>query len=353
MNVHRSIIIVLVILCACSKHGNTPTVVTGGDTREVTALRETVPVGVSDDAADDPAIWVNPEDPRKSLVLGTNKKKGLEVYDLDGRRVQLLSTGNVNNVDIRQEVRIGNELMDLAIATNRTTNMLDVYRIHGKELRVEQITELGIQLEITEPYGMCLYKPENEEGLHVFANGKDGTYQHWYLNQSPELLGEFHLDSQPEGCVADDKQQVLYIGEEDLGFWKIDLSSPGYIRKLVDKTGTERLTADVEGITLYEATADTGYIVVSSQGNNTYAVYRREGDNEYVGSFKIVDSPTSKIDGTSETDGISVNSQLKTPTFPQGLLVVQDGNNTMPPQKQDFKYVSWKDVSDALGLRKM
>ena len=317
---------------------------------EVTALRETVAVDVNDDAADDPAIWVHPGVPGKSLVLGTNKKKGLEVYDLDGRRIQLLSTGRVNNVDVRQDIKIGSELMDLAIATNRTSNMLDVYRIFGNEQRVELVEEMSIQLEISEPYGTCLYQPDDTEGVQIFVNSKDGIYQHWLLSGSSSLLGEFSLESQPEGCVADDEGQVLYAGEEDRGFWKVDLSSRDYQRKLVDTTGTERLTADVEGITLYKSGAEKGYIIVSSQGNNTYAVYQREADNKYIGSFSVVDDTTANIDGTSETDGISASSQLKTPTFPEGLLVIQDGYNTLPDQHQDFKYVSWRDIREALGL---
>src|SRR5690606_16649840 len=43
---------------------------------------QTDPVNTSGDAADDPAIWIHPQQPERSLVLGTNKKAGLQVYDL-------------------------------------------------------------------------------------------------------------------------------------------------------------------------------------------------------------------------------------------------------------------------------
>src|SRR5699024_6669488 len=35
---------------------------------------------------DDPAIWINPQDPAKSLIIGTDKEEGggLYVYDLEG-----------------------------------------------------------------------------------------------------------------------------------------------------------------------------------------------------------------------------------------------------------------------------
>ena len=38
------------------------------------------------------------------------------------------------------------------------------------------------------------------------------------------------------------------------------------------------------------------------------------------------------------------------PKFPQGLLVVQDGRNLAPRERQNYKFVSWKDVAESLGL---
>jgi 3-phytase len=35
-----------------------------------------------------------------------------------------------------------------------------------------------------------------------------------------------------------------------------------------------------------------------------------------------------------------------------GLLVVQDGRNLMPSQRQNFKYVSWQDVLESLGEKR-
>ena len=43
---------------------------------ELSAAVETQPVGHSGDAADDPAIWVNPVDPARSTIIGTDKLGG-------------------------------------------------------------------------------------------------------------------------------------------------------------------------------------------------------------------------------------------------------------------------------------
>jgi 3-phytase len=90
--------------------------------------------------------------------------------------------------------------------------------------------------------------------------------------------------------------------------------------------------------------------VVSVQGNFSYAVFNRAGDNEYLGSFKIEDGDV--IDGVEETDGLEVIPDSLSPQFPGGLLVVQDGFNyqadTLIPQ--NFKLVDWRQVIEALSM---
>ena len=44
----------------------------GGVAEEVSATVETEPVPHGGDAADDPAVWVNPDDPARSAIIGTD-----------------------------------------------------------------------------------------------------------------------------------------------------------------------------------------------------------------------------------------------------------------------------------------
>ena len=62
---------------------------------------ETTPMETGGDAADDPAIWIDPADPARSVVIGTQKQSGLYVYGLDGKVIQYLPDGRMNNVDLR------------------------------------------------------------------------------------------------------------------------------------------------------------------------------------------------------------------------------------------------------------
>ena len=47
------------------------------------------PAGTND--ADDAAFWIHPTDPSKSLILGTVKEAGLDVYRPDGTLVQTVA----------------------------------------------------------------------------------------------------------------------------------------------------------------------------------------------------------------------------------------------------------------------
>ena len=68
------------------------------DPVEVTALYETPQVISPDDAADDPAIWLNQSVPGQSIILGTDKKSGVYAYSLQGEEIGYTQLGKINNI---------------------------------------------------------------------------------------------------------------------------------------------------------------------------------------------------------------------------------------------------------------
>jgi 3-phytase len=315
----------------------------------VTARVETRAVPSAEDAADDPAIWVHPVNPLQSLILGTDKQSGLMVYNLQGDQMQSIPRGRLNNVDLRQQVLVGNEQVTLAVATNRTHGTIDVFRVSATGV-VSFVMAQPVTL--TDPYGICMYR--DAAGLaYVFANSTDGVYQHWLLNPdhelNPRLHGSFMLDSQPEGCAADDATGMLYMGEEDVGIWYLPVDDFGRAREMMqnlDRVTSPYLRDDIEGMDIWRRN-ELAYLVVSSQGNNSYAVYDLS-DHSYFGSFRITDSADGKVDGVQETDGLTISAGQFGALYPDGLLVVQDGFNKLPDDNQDFKLVSWQVVMQAL-----
>jgi 3-phytase len=85
----------------------------------------------------------------------------------------------------------------------------------------------------------------------------------------------FTVGSQTEGCVVDDTAGVLYIAEEAVGIWKYGAEpEAGNARTPVDSAGGGHLVADIEGLIIADTGNGTGYLIASSQGDNSYvAVY--------------------------------------------------------------------------------
>ena len=311
---------------------------------------QTVPVQSHGDAADDPAIWVHPGDRTQSLVLGTNKKQGLEVYDLDGRQRQSLQVGRLNNVDVRQRVRWGDHVMDLAVASHRDKRTIVVFGIDAAGVVAEHS---HIQTTLDDLYGICLYQP-SEGGLSVVVNDKDGRFEQYVLSLvdgrvTGHLARSFRLSSQPEGCVADDRHGRLFVGEEDRGVWVLsaDPLSPAQPRMILPVGPV--LHDDVEGMAIFHGTGSS-YLIISSQGSNSYVVMDANPPYRVRGSFRVGINAQAGIDGTSETDGLDVTSANLGGPYAQGMLVVQDGFKRLPDGPQNFKFVPWSAVAEALKL---
>ncbi|MGE3582423.1 MAG: phytase, partial [Hyphomonadaceae bacterium] len=166
------------------------------------------------------------------------------------------------------------------------------------------------------------------------------------------LVRSFAFGGQSEGCVADDETGVLYVAEEDVGLWRMGAEpEAGDARtSIATVEANSALADDLEGVGIYDLGGGRGYLVVSSQGNNSYAVFDRQGENRYIGSFAVVADAARGIDGISETDGLEIISVPMGPGFPHGAMIAQDGRNISPPEFQNFKLVPWERIAGALNL---
>ncbi len=324
----------------------------------VTALVETTPAGSYGDAADDPAIWAHPTNPALSLVIATDKKAGIYVYDMQGKVVQFLPDGKMNNVDLREGFDLDGKKIVLVTASNRTDKSIAIYRLDPELRQLIDIAD-GVQpTGLGDPYGLCMYRSAEDGRTFVFINGDDTRQRQWELVASgngkvkAKHVRDMTFDSQTEGCVADDHSGALYVNEEDVGLWRMSAAADGGDTKTAVELIADNpaVKDDYEGLGIYDLGNGRGYIVVSSQGNDTYAVYRREGEQEYLGSFAVVADPVRGIDGISETDGLEVTSRNLGPGFEHGAMIAQDGRNVMPVENQNYKYVPWEAIATALGL---
>jgi 3-phytase len=392
---------------------------------------------------DDPAIWIHPRHTASSLVAGTLKEGGLDLYTLDGKLRQHLpprpappcaggevgcdnAAGRLNNVEIVYRYPVQGQPTDLVVASDRGYDALAVFALRADDAGhylLEDITSPATQPIFSADqaavnagqtaYGLATYNVQGRTMALVSQNstsrvavleiqeGPGGTigYRHEaYLNFPHEFIAgdtpwtpcsEDDADRpQFEGMVADADHNALYLAQENVGVWRIALDAPQdrdqwqlfaraaqfgvpYERHWDESEGEfscklrpERdpglgephLQVDLEGLTIYDAGEGKGYLLLSSQGDNTVAVYERGGSNRYMGSFRVDDG--DGVDAVDETDGMMVTNVALGEAFPAGLLVMHDGDNQ--PQAYDangearegtnFKFIDWAQVASALGL---
>jgi 3-phytase/alkaline phosphatase D len=334
--------------------------------------------------ADDPAIYVHPLDPSQSLVVSTLKDGGLSVYDLTGSVLQTILPGEpgdvrYNNVDLVYGFRVGDDRVDLAVASDRENDTLAIYAIDPTTRQLSDITSASITESIfgiddgeQTAYGLATYTSPVTGRSYVFVSQREGDRVAQLelvddeqggvaanlvrtLTVPIPATGE-REDAQVEGMVVDRDRGILYVGQEQVGIYKFSAEPDGDTTgTLIESVDDGILSPDVEGLTIYYADNGTGYLLASSQGDSTYAVFSREGNNEYLGSFAIGNS--GDIDSVEESDGADVINVPLGEAFPFGLLVVQDGNNDPALTVEDegevenvssnFKFVPWQNVAAA------
>ncbi|WP_433827969.1 phytase [Actinoplanes sp. CA-015351] len=370
--------------------------------REITATVETPSLyddELGGDAdADDPAIWVNKADKGRSLIIGTAKNGGLRVYNLAGHEIQAIATpvgGRFNNVDILTGFKLGTKKVDVAVVTDRGLDKLRIYQIDATGLT--DITAANVPLlfakdeaEVEEQatgYGLALYdryavvSRRHSTRLGIFRlEEKHGkvTYRTTDTLDLPKTFrlpngtswtpcGEPGEDPQVEGMVVDQEAGVLYAAQEDVALWRINLKGGTFssIPRVVERVKefgvpatydpeTEectldtqndpgfggRITADVEGATIYSTGTRSGYLIVSSQGDSRFFAYDRK-TNRPLTTFAVTDG--SNIDGVQHSDGAAATA-TPLPGYPKGLLVLHDGENTPNNDRvsTNFKYVDWR-----------
>jgi 3-phytase len=152
--------------------------------------------------------------------------------------------------------------------------------------------------------------------------------------------------------VADDILARIYVSDELNALYRIGAEpGSGDAKVIVDVPITQggHFQPDIEGLAIYYKSDGSGYLFASSQGNDSYNVYTREGGNAFLGTFTIDEGIVDKV---TNTDGIDVTNIALGSGFPMGLFVAQDGNNQENGVRvnQNFKLVPYESIGSALNL---
>jgi 3-phytase len=359
------IAVTLAVAGGCGRSAETP-VGAASDPGVVRPALETAAVSAD---ADDPAVWVHPDDPAQSLILGTDKiavTGGLYVYGLDGAVRQVISPlDRPNNVDVEYGMVIAGMPTDIVVLTERKQHRLRVYRITGGDQPLVDISAGGgirvledAEGEASEPMGIALYKRPVDGAVFAIVAPKTGGETN-YLAQY-RLMDDGHgmvtgtyvrrfgnfsrMGAEPgdigeiEALVIDDVLGYVYAADERFGIRKYhaDPDHPDAARELA-VFGRDGYESDREGLGIYTLPDGTGFIVSVDQiaGGTRLRFYRRQGapGNPHDHS-EVVREVTTAADST---DGLEVVS-TPLPGFPRGLAVLMNSAG------RNFHVYRWADL---------
>jgi 3-phytase len=359
----RSSLLVALVLtaAACSGRADQQRVVAAGHT------------AVVPNDPDDPAIWVHPTDPSRSLILGTDKlesRGGLYVFGLDGKLRQAITPlDRPNNVDVEHGFAVGGRLLDIAVLTERMQHRLRAFSISAEDGSLTDLAPAGLSVlegekaEASEPMGIALFKRPRDGAIFVIVAPKTGgpseylwqyrleaDEQHGVTARFVRRFGTFSRTGaeadeigEIEAVVVDDELGYVYYSDERYAIRKYhaDPDHPDAARELA-KIGVDGYDGDREGLAIYETGGGTGYLVSSDQveGGTRVKLYRREGAPGRPHDHSEVQTILTAADST---DGLDVTSR-KLPGFPLGLLVMMNSSD------RNFLLFDWSAVAAAVGL---
>jgi 3-phytase len=355
LKTHIPMIIAGIVLTACSS-GNSGEKTTEAVKFPVEDTTKLIPVVVTDTTmhdTDDPAIWVNPDDISKSLVIGTDKNEdgGLYVYDLNGkidRKRTVLGLKRPNNCDIEYGLELKGEKVDIAVVSERLTHKIRVFSLPdmkpldggGFEAFVGETGE-----EFRDLMGISCYKNKKGE-IYVIAGRKNGPKEGYLWQYRLEekngalactfvrKFGKYSGKQEIEAIAVDDELGYVYYSDETVGIRKY-YADPSKGNAELALFGTKGFAEDHEGISIYRVNAREGYILVSDQQSDKFRIFPREGAKGNPNKhdlIKTVHVSTHESDG-SETCALPFGKQ-----FPHGLFVAMSDNKT-------FHFYKWEDIA--------
>ena len=313
--------------------------------------------------ADDPAVWVDPVSPGRSLILGTDKAAGtggLYVFGLDGHvRQTIAPLDRPNNVDVEYGLSVGGRLVDIAVVTERNKNRLRVYRIDPATHRLDDLTSRGgIRVldgqtgEAAEPMGIGLYRRPRDGAVFAIISPKTGprTGYLWQYRLAEDgagkvkgafvrRFGSFSGTGEIEAVAVDDPPGYVYYADEDAAIrkWHADPDDPQAATELA-VFARRSFAGQREGIGIFIHPDGTGYVAAIDQtpGSSALHLFRREGGprgpHDHIQTVKVAAT------GADDTDGIEVVNAPLGPAFPHGALVVMNSRG------RNFFLYRWDDV---------
>lgn len=281
---------------------------------------------------DDMCIWIFPANKSLSTIITSDKAANkLFVYDLDGNVLQTIDvTGMPGNIDIRYNFLISGVAKDIVAYNDRSNGTIVFYKVDPTTRQISFVSNFNDGGMSGDNYGFCLYHSLNTEKYYAISSSNSTQMKQWELidNGDGTIGGSLKrtwnngTGDITEGLVTDDELGVLFAANEGEGIYKYNAEpdNPNPVGELIAPTGSNGLTQDVEGITIYYTAQGGGYLIASSQGSSNFKVYERQAPHNFV--------KTVEVTGVGSTDGVDVTNLSLGTSFPLGIFLVHDGTGS-------------------------
>ncbi len=323
---------------------------------EMVRVKPAVVTGKVAHDSDDPAIWIHPEDPSRSLIIGTDKggdsgEGGLYVFDLQGNKVDSVKNlRRPNNVDVAYGLVLGGGPVDIAVCTERQANAIRVFSLPS----MQDVDGGGLPVfegeSLRDPMGISLYTDPATGKIYAIVGRKSGPLEGYlwqYLledNGSGTVqatlvrkFGRYSGEKEIEAIAVDNELGYVYCSDEGVGVRKY-YAHPDSSSVELALFATEDFSKDHEGISIYKLDERTGYILVSDQQANRFHVFTREGAPGDPHRHRLL---TIVNTSTEESDGSDATSVALGGAFPQGLFVAMSDDGT-------FQLYRWEDMAGSV-----
>ncbi len=321
------------------------------------ALKPTIITEPTEHDTDDPAFWIHPTDPTKSLVIGTDKEVGggLYLYDLEGKIVnKFLDMQRPNNVDVAYGLDINGVKTDIAVITERKANTIRIFSLPD----LKPIDNGGIPIfegeqgeDERDGMGIALYTQKIDSTSSTIytivgrKTGPSGTYL-WQYKLAADQNGIVHGEvvrkfgtysgkKEIEAIAVDNELGYVYYSDETAGIRKY-YADPARGNEELAFFGQQDALRDHEGIAIYKKEDGAGYILVSDQQKNSFLVYDRAGTaSDPHAHILLSEIPVSAV----ECDGADAINLNLGPKFPEGMLVAMSNSRI-------FHYYDWRIIQE-------
>ncbi len=321
---HLSFVIALILIISCKQQRQLPPI-----TPDV--ITEQTP-----NDTDDPAIWINPKDPSKSIVFGTDKKTngGVYAFGLDGKIIKEKSITNIkrpNNVDLSYNFKLTDSTSTAIIAfTEREEQQIRVFSVPD----MQPLDNGGFKVftdatepEFNLPMGIALYTSPKTGKTYAIVGRKTGPidnylYQYEFVFNGTAVtanlvrkFGQFSGKKEIEAIAVDNEQGLVYYSDEQHCIRKY-YAEPSAGNDELACFGGDLFKEDIEGIAIAKTGPNSGYIIVSNQQQGEFNIFDRQ-TNAFIKAVNLT---------TLETDGCDVTTTPLGNTFPNGLFVAMNDN---------------------------